>query len=79
MGDLHQLREAESRSPQLDTLAELITKAQECHGHFYPDEVLALAVAAKAAVESLLSDMEQASKDALQEAIYETFLTKGNA
>lgn len=63
----------------LDVLTELIRKAQAGGGCIEPAEVLKLAAAAAEAVESLLSDMEQADKQALQEAIFEKFLVKGNA
>jgi ABC-type branched-subunit amino acid transport system substrate-binding protein len=63
----------------LDRLATLVTYAQDKGGHLEPDEVLALAAAAKDAVESLFADIEQASKDGFQDAILEMFLAKGNA
>lgn len=63
----------------LDTLARLIEKAQEKHGNIESVEVLELAAAAKEAIESLLSDMQRVDREALYEAILETFLTKGNA
>ena len=63
----------------LDILTDLIRKAKEANGCIEPDEVLKLAAAAAEAVESLLCDMEQADREALQEAVFETFLVKGNA
>lgn len=87
MGNVHQLRDQQTvedlipdaGQEQLDVLTKLIRKAQEANGCIEPAEVLKLAVAATEAVESLLSDMEQADKDALQEAVFETFLVKGHA
>lgn len=64
-------------APQ-DRLANLVTYAQVKGGHLEPGEVLALAAAAKDAIESLFSDIEQANREALQEAVFETFLVKGN-
>lgn len=63
----------------LEILASLISQAQEKHGNIDPDEVLKLAAAAKDAIESLLSDMERAGRDALQEAALETLVATGNA
>jgi len=63
----------------LDVLIELIYKADKANGCIEPVEVLKLAAAAAEAVESLLSDMEQAGREAVQEAIFENIPGKGNA
>jgi hypothetical protein len=86
MGSVHQIRKPINNDQipnlseePLNKLAGLISAAQECEGYFEPDEVLELAAAAKEAVESLLSDIEQATREAFQDAVMETFLDKGNA
>jgi len=63
-------------SQPLDTLANLIDQAQERNGCISPQEVLDLAAAAKEGVESLFQDIERIDQEAMQEAVFETFLSK---
>ena len=76
MGEVYHIKSG-TKTP-LDVLAALISQAQECQGRIDPDEVLNLAAAAKEGIESLLSDMEQAGREALQDAVLEAFQAKGN-
>jgi hypothetical protein len=89
MRNVHQTKEAKNpreevawtieSSQPLETLAMLICHAEECNGNIDEEEVLNLATAARAAIDSLLSDMERVSWEAQQAVAFETLLVEGNA
>lgn len=65
-------------SQPLDNLARLIEHAQNHNGCINPQEVLDLAAAAKEGIESLFQDIARTDQEAMQEAVFETFLSKAD-
>lgn len=63
-------------SQPLNTLADLIDHAQKRNGCITPQEVLDLAAAAREGIESLFQDIGRIDQEVLQEAVFETFLSK---
>jgi hypothetical protein len=79
VGSVHQFRTVQNITKEpLDVLSKLINQAEERSGCLNPDEVLKLTVAATEAVKLLLSDLKQICTEALQDAVFETFLDKEN-
>ena len=89
MGTVHQIktvkakqqsiRESIETSEPLENLATMIQYAEVHNGYIDAEDVLILAAAAREAIDSIWTDLKKADQDALQDAILETFLDKGNA
>ena len=88
MGTVHQIkivkakqqsiRESIETSEPLENLATLIQYAEVHNGYIDAEDVLLLAAAAREAIDSIWTDLKKADHDALQDAIFETYLDNGN-
>lgn len=89
MGTVHRIKAVQAQqdnirtiietSEPLENLATMIQYALVHNGYIDAEDVLLLAETAREAIDSIWADLEQANRDALQDAILETFLDKGNA
>lgn len=89
MGTVHQIKAAKPQqdniratiesSQPLEDLATMIQYAEVHNGYINAEDVLILAATAREAIDSIWADLEQANRDAFQDAILETLLDKDNA
>ena len=88
MGTVHQIRAEKAKqddiratieqSEPLENLYTMIQYAEVHNGYIDAEDVLILATVAREAINSIWADLEQANRDALQDAILETLLDKDN-
>jgi len=84
MGTVHQLKAVQPQKDNIratietsqpyENLFTMIQYAEVHNGYIDAEDVLILAAAAREAIDSIWTDIEQADRDALQDAILETFL-----